>query len=258
MKKILFTALIAIVCLACGPQNGPDVPNKDKNALKVATVDLASMFKQDSAKVNKVLINAGFMLKGYTSDPEPVLAHNQAPRKNRKIDSENTEFKSYEYGFPANSDSMTVSEMDAYQRDHLAKGGCLISAYVMYVDGVFAGVEVAYAVGLVDKINLLYTEISDKLYALLPTNATESKWQGILMDKDYKELTDHNEYVTAVTAAISISAIESAYGVTSAMEGIQYQCEWINPDEAMQADMIEEIGTPMAMGIFEIQAIEVN
>ena len=279
MKKILYLAIAAIACVACG-ENGANLPSGEKNAMNAATADLQAMIGQDEAAVDKALKSAGFVEPEIAENPEEQVKVRGAFKQLRKvltteepaIADEEQKFSehSYVYNPPADLDFNSNESLDKWTKETLEAGKSVIFLYTYFQGGKFVLANTTVLSPVTDKANLIYTGISDRLFAAIPKNMADSAWQGYIVipaeeseegkaEADgglEKQFTDHAQFVAAVAAAKAINAAEVGRAVTAASKeavtGFYYGCEWMNPTEEDKAQMIENLGVPFVQGYFVI------
>lgn len=247
MKKILFMAMVAIAFMSCNGSgdvnNGSGTPAKDQKAITSVTVEAVDLIGQDAASVDKVLTSAGFKQMD-----EEVLAAPVKKLKALKTSDENPyTFVSYFYNLPDNADKMTEDEATQYLANLFAKNQFYIAAVVVLINDKVAGVETALLTGVGDKVNLTYTDISDKLYKSLPENAAFKEWQGKLAVEggEAQRYDKQEDYVAAIAKAKAVQAEEQGLASLSgaeALSGLMYTCLWVRPSDEEANVIKEELG----------------
>ena len=243
MKKILLMAVVAVAFMAC-KSNGADMPKADKSAMSAVTTNAVSQLGESSAKVEKNLVDAGFVkVKG---GKLPTFA--PALKKAQLKAADGAVQVMYAYNLPENYGEMDEEEAVAYINKIMAKGETCIMVAVSFEDDELSGMATAYIVPVKKNINLFYTEISDDLYSQLPK---QSAWVGYAAEpgeKEGDEYLDHKKFVSKVAAAEAIQTEESAECLNYGYAGV-----WANPDEEQQAEL-EKAGftTPIAIGAYMI------
>ena len=223
---MLLVITVALMCIACNEKNGADVQDNDLKAFIAATADVVPLLGKDVAQMEKTLLSAGFVLD----------------------DEIKTGCKVYVY--PKEVQSMSKEDGDNYLKELLMNGKSLIYATITsYEDGELGYVETIGYSGISDKVNLLYTTISDKLYAHIPKNAEKSSWSGIIqysLEDEGLIFEEHKEFISSITAAKTIYAQENGSANTS-NKSFSYNDYWTWDNGT------DKIGVPSVMSYFMIQ-----
>lgn len=256
MKKLLVLAMVAFAFLACN--EGASVPSKDKKAAKAVTSQAFDLLGSDAATVDKALTDAGYVeLK--ESNMNDVVA--RALKKVRKgIKAESSEQVMYIYNLPQDYEKMTEEESTEYVKGLMDKGKCMYVVVVRYSNNKMNMLSTRVIAPLKDNINLLFTEVSDAEYKKLPEGSVvegmnTTQWQGGIDDERY---TDHAKFVAAVAKVKEVYAQEMGMAITKLdmtngnSEGFMYLNYWVNPDEEMQEEQVEENGFAAATGSFTV------
>ena len=211
MKKFLLVVAVALMCIACDENNGVDVLDNDLKAYIAATSDVVPLLNKDVAQMENALISAGFVF--------------------------NEEVKvAKEYVYPKEAQSMSMEERLKYLKELLVIGKSIIEAYVVsYEDGTLAYVETFRFFRQTDKVNLIYTTVSDKLYTHISKNTKESSWKGLIqysLDGEGIDFENHKEFVSTIAAAKTIYAQENGSAKTS-YKNFSYWDYWAWFDESV-------------------------
>ena len=255
MKKILFMAMAAVVLMACGDGNGASVPSKDKTAVIAASADAVELIGAEPAAVDKKLTAAG-----YTKMDMPASL--EAPKLNKKAIKQIPALKAeddaeevlYVYNLPEESKNWGEEEFLAYQNKLMKDGKVIAYAIVSFQEGKMTMMVTEMVVGYSAKANLLYTEISNKLYAQLPEKekALQIRWQGAVStpDAEQQQFEVQADYVKAIEAANNgVQAQEMGYAIlNSDYDGTAYQGGWYAPGTEDTQAMEKEGVTPYASG----------
>ena len=208
MKKIILIVMVAIGFMACN-EPGANLPKKDKKAIQTATSDVASMIGLDKQAVEKTFLDAGFVEVEEAEGGAAIKA--KSPRRAKKAE----EAVQYLYGSYAKLQS---------------DGDVIVIAIAFFDKGKLTDVGTAVYAGIADKINLLYTDASDKLFQQLPKDAVESEWGGQIKEPR-QVFEDHAKFVAAIAAADSVFAVEKAYALTESGKSFAYEATWGSPME---------------------------
>lgn len=254
MKKILLVVMVAFAFMACSDKNGANVPSKDKQAVKAVTSGAVDMIGKSAAAVDKELKAAGFV---QAEGGLGQIAKRAQARLPKRVEAEVEPVPViYIYNAPANYQTMTEEEGTAYIKKLFDKGECLAVVMAAYYEDKLISIQTQVMAPLKDKINLLFTENSDGMYAKLPEiDGQKTVWQGSTEKKKY---TDHAQFVADIAAGQGSEAEEQAYSITKmdmttgAIEGFVYTNYWENPDAEEQAEMQKENGFVAATGVFVV------
>lgn len=255
MRKVFLMAMVAIAFIACngnGGINGSTAPAKDQKALTSVTTEGVNLIGKDAASVDKTLKDAGFKQMEVEEDLAPARK-----MKALKASDDGFEYVYYSYNMPENADKMTGEEAIKYMDNLLTSGEFYISvAVAVLANGKVAAVETSLMTGVNDKVNLTYTDISDKLYKSLPSNA-EKHWRGVIsVDEERKTYEKQEEYVAAIAKANAVQAEEQGNALTSVSEtsasGLLYYCMWFKPTDERAAEMKKSEGFAFTFGQFAV------
>ncbi len=221
MKKIFFLAVVAVVFMACGGSgNGALLPDKDKKVLDKVTSESVALLLQNPTKVDQYLTDAGFEKIDY--DFSSYIARRRiANQRQSKATSEDRDAL-YLYGISAKEAHYDDDEFFNQQNKVLEKGNSVIIAYCHFEEGQLEGIEISYLVPEKKGINKIYTDISEALYD------KSVYWDGSVGKDKFK---DHSEFVAAIIAAESVSAIEEGASTSNPSSPYVYSAGWTNPAE---------------------------
>lgn len=213
MKKIIFMVIAAVVVMACN-ENGP-VPAKDQKAINVTTSDAIALIGADAATVDKKLTAAGYVkAEEAVRAPKQINARFNEPAIKAEENNVN-----YVYNIPANHGDLAEAEGKNLLNSLLKEGKVIVFTTVYYADEKVTMMGSTFYVSISANANLLYTDISDNLYAKLPSKekATKLAWQAYTyMEEGSKEYDNHAEFTKAILAVSQgVQANESAYAVLS-------------------------------------------
>lgn len=253
MKKILLMAVAALMFVACN-ENGPS--SSDKKVAKVVSSEAVDLIGQDMAKVDKALINAGYV----KADEAKVQA---APARVRALVKKAAEAKNeiYVYGLPTDFANMDEDEAEECMTKALKGGKTIAMAYITNVDGKMEAMQTIMYMKMQSGSNSLFIDISNSLYGKIPEGAIQEQptklpyamWYGAVAvgtEKDPTTMTDHAAYVAKISANDESAAQEMAQVYESQESGWAYEAMWINPNEETKKEMIEEIGEAVVYGVF--------
>ena len=233
MKKFLFMAVAALALIACGGQNSPELPAKDKKALATVTAQAAvQQLGASSASLDKYLKDAGY------SKVEGVSA--SAPKKLQgkvKAPAATESYAMYVYGVDPKAIDAEGEAGAEYLNAALKKGNSVIIVYVVYADDKMVELATSLIVNANKYANQKYVTLSDECYATLPESALMVNWSGAteIAGKE-AEYTKHADFDAALIGAENAAAAsEMGYAITSTnYDGFAYVGEYENPDEAAQ------------------------
>lgn len=243
MKKYLFMAIAAIVCIACGDNNGA-TPSSDKKALNAATVQAVDLVGADAATVDKSFTNAGFVkaeVQTQANAPKQFAKKNLA----KIVAEEEATEVAYVYNLPKNFETMSDEEAEKYMMDMFKNGKGIVIVYVSFVDGKAYTYSVSCLLAWNEKVNTVYCETSDNLYKKLPAadKALRIQWFGQVSGSN-KQYTEHADFVADILASDGIEAKEGALAITSQEgDGIYYGGSWKTPNAEDRAEM-DKAGQP--------------
>ena len=229
MKKVFLMLMVAVAFMACEnvPGGNSGVPTKDAKAVAASTSGAVELLGKDAAAVDKALLAAGY--------EKVEMTYNAAPARLKKAFKEETNATYYYvFGYPKNVEKMTEEEMYKYQQELFGKGGAMSIVYVTFENNVLSNMQTQVAVGMSKKTNLLYTDISDLLFAELPKTDSLRQWRGAVYgagEDGENQFTDHAAYVAKVAATNGIEAQEMGEGLypeTKTAKG--YYALWYAPD----------------------------
>lgn len=211
MKKLIFMVVVAVALMACN-ENGA-VPAKDKKAVNIVTVEAVNLIGADIATMDKKLTAAGYVkAREAVRAPKQLNARFNEPAVNAE---ENNVY--YVYNIPANHGDLAEAEGKNLLNSILKEGKIIVFATVSYADDKVKTIGSYFYVSNSANANLLYTDISDKLYAKLPSKetATNVYWQGNThIEEGYKEYKNHPEFTKAILAASQgLLAHESGHAI---------------------------------------------
>ena len=255
MKKILFMLMTAAIVMACN-ENGA-VPAKDKKAVNVVTVEAVNLIGADIATTDKKLTAAG-----YVKEERAVLAQKQInARFNESAVNAEENNVYYVYNIPANHGDLAEAEGKNLLNSLLNEGKVIVFATVSYADDKVKTIGSYFYVSNSANANLLYTDISDKLYAKLPSKEKTTKlaWQAYTyMEEGSKEYDNHAEFTKAILAASQgVQANESAYAVLSGETiGFCYENSFSAPSPYGIKEMENAGYVPYAYANFYISGIQ--
>lgn len=254
MKKILFMAVIAVAFMACGEKNGANLPSKDKKAMDKVTVQAIEMIGQSAASVEKALLNAGFVKTNIDPMGDPMGAPKRMKHKFQAPAASSTTEVMYVYGVDPEKFSDEDEDANVAAFNSALKKGSIIVAYAVFAGDKLYGIECIAVAKCAKGASSMYTNISDGMFAEIPSDALMSKWEGAIAKKSY---TKQNEFVAAIAAAEDgITAQEQGYAVTaavgSAYEGFVYVGQWADPDAATKAEMEKDGYLPYVTAIFAV------
>lgn len=254
MKKILFMAVIAVAFMACGDKNGANLPSKDKKALDKVTVQAIEMIGQSAASVEKALLNAGFV----KSDIDLLGAPKRMERKFQAPAASTTTEVMYVYGIDPEKFADDDEDAGIAAFNSALKKGSIIVAYAVFGSDKLLAIECIAVAKCAKGASSMYTNISDGMFAEIPSDALMSKWEGAIAKKSY---TKQNEFVAAIAAAEDgITAQEQGYAVTAAVgssyEGFLYQGIWTDPDAETKAKMEKDGYLPYVTAMLAV--VDIN
>ena len=229
MKKVFLMLMVAVAFMACEnvPGGNSGVPTKDAKAVAASTSGAVELLGKDAAAVDKALLAAGY--------EKVEMTYNAAPARLKKAFKDETNATYYYvFGYPKNVEKMTEEELYKYQQELFGKGGAMSIVYVTFENNVLSNMQTQVAVGMSKKTNLLYTDISDLLFAELPKTDSLRQWRGAVYgagEDGENQFTDHAAYVAKVAATNGIEAQEMGEGLypeTKTAKG--YYALWYAPD----------------------------
>ena len=259
MKKIFLLAMMAVAFMACENNNGgggsssSDVPSGEVKAVKATTEQASDLLGKSPAQVDKSLVAAGFV-KLDESELASVIRRIRAKAPKAKADADRWEVH-YVYNLPKDFLKMSEEEGLKWMNDQLEAGKSIIAAVAIYYNEELVAMSTAFQRAKTEKINLLYTEISDGLYKDLPSKAMYKEWQGEIGKKEY---SDHAAYIAAIGVGESIEAEESGVAadynqVTGEASGRGYNAYWENPDKEEEASQLRNgLVVPYVIGEFSV------
>lgn len=249
MKKILLVAMVAMAFMACN-SNGADMPKKEKKAFDASTTEAIAMMGDDASTVEAKLLKAGYVL---LDEAMPFFG---APAKRvpgLKKDKGGDKELYFAYNLPENYDEMSEEEAIEYINKLLADGNSYIMVTATFEDDELYMMGTAIMTGIRDKVNYIYTDLSDDLFAQLPSGSM-GQWQGAAgksMGKEDPEMyADHSKFVAAVKDATEITAEEM--GVAISANPFQYIGLWVYPNKEQQESQKESGLKPYCMGTIAI------
>lgn len=256
MKKILLVAMVAMAFMACN-SNGADMPKKEKKAFDASTIEAIAMMGDDAATVEAKLLKAGYVA---LDEAMPFI---NAPAKRvpglKKDKGGDTELY-FAYNLPENYDKMSEEEAIEYINKLLADGNSYIMVTATFEDDELYMMGTAIMTGIRDKVNYIYTDLSDDMFAQLPSGSM-GQWQGAVgksMGKEDAEMyADHSKFVAAVKDATEITAEEMGIAM-SANNPFQYIGLWMYPNKEQQASQKESGLKPYCMGTIGITSGAIN
>ena len=250
MKKILFVSFLAVALMACN-SNSADMPKNEKKAFDASTIEAIDMMGDDAATVEAKLVKAGYVL---LDEAMPLIA---APAKRvpgLKKDRGGDKELYFAYNLPENYDEMSEEEAIEYINKLLADGNSYIMVTATFEDDELYMMGTAIMTGIRDKVNYIYTDLSDDLFAQLPSGSM-GQWQGAAgksMGKEDPEMyADHSKFVAAIKDATEITAEEMGVAIT-ANNPFQYIGLWVYPNKEQQASQKESGLKPYCMGTIAI------
>lgn len=229
MKKVFLMLMVAVAFMACEnvPGGNSGVPTKDAKAVAASTSGAVELLGKDAAAVDKALLAAGY--------EKVEMTYNAVPARLKKAFKEETNATYYYvFGYPKDVEKMTEEELIKYQQELFGKGGAMSAVYVTFDNNVLSNMQTQVAVGMSKKTNLLYTDISDLLFAELPKTDSLRQWRGAVYgagEDGENQFEDHAAYVAKVAATNGIEAQEMGEGLypeTKTAKG--YYCMWYAPD----------------------------
>lgn len=265
--KFFLMTMIAVVCVAC---NDMELPKNDHKAITAVTSDMVPQLGESQAEFEKAMLAAGFVKADEQKDmdivmpdaPERLLLQRKHIERRHKAEVETEAY--YIYGLSSDYLNLSTDELEAKMMDRLAKGNSCITVYAYFSDDQLICVSAVLYAPLTEKINSVYTRISDDLYKQLP-KGEETVWSGsIALDQDgdgkseYTHYTDHAEFTAEIAKVQEIMADERAYSVQSVTDTSNYlfgyYCLWDNPTEQRQKTMRESgMSTPFVCGSFMLE-----
>lgn len=262
MKKLMLLAVVAFACMACN-ENGANLPNKDKKALKAVTIESLNSIGQKRTKVEKDFSKAGFVQLGIGGLSQ-VVARTKAKKMPQVKAEENCTYVTYVYDLPENYAKMSEEQAMKWISDRLASGRGYVVATALYYEDALVAVNTSFQAAVSDKINQLYVETSNEMFNVLPKEAQIYHWVGYIGKAepcedddcdDYEPSTDpiedHTYYVATIAAAESLAATETGYAADEKLAGLYYYALWSNPEEWEKEEMLEEgFAVPYVFGSF--------
>lgn len=241
MKKIFLMAMVAVFFMACdGSKNGAEMPAKDKKVVEQVTSGAVSLVGQSEANIDKTLLDAGFVKIGNAaaSAPKHLQPKNRVPAA-QEADAVQVV---YAYGITAEEYAMEdEAAVAARQNEILKKGNAIVLVYAGFQNDQLLMLSSVIAVKKKDKINSFYTDISDKYYNAIPSDAEAVQWAGTIGKKNEKTITKHDEFVAEIAAAEAVTATEVGIALrdSKTYEGFGYMTNWLNPDAEQEAAQVE-------------------
>lgn len=266
--KFFFMTMIAVVCVAC---NDLELPKDDNKALTAVTTDMVQQMGESQAEFEKAVLAAGFVKADEPKEIDVVMPdapgrlsdqRNQIVRRHKAAEEETEAY--YIYGLSSDYPNLSTDELEAKMMDRLAKGKSCIMVYAYFSNDRLMCVSSGLYAPLTEKINTVYTRVSDDLYKQLP-QSKETLWTGsIRIDSDgdgkaeYANYTDHAEFSAEIAKAQGIMADERAYSVQPVSDTsgyfFGYYCLWDNPTEESQEKMRDSgMSTPFVCGSFILE-----
>ena len=248
MKKIFLMLMVAAAFIACEnvPGGNSGVPTNDRKAVVASTTEALALLGSEVAAVEQALVDAG-----YVQVKSPQLLNVPARAKKAPVfkAEANPELLYFVFGLPENYAEMDEEALLKFQIETFEAGKIIALAIVYVQEGKVIGINTEFNLAHGKKTNLLYTEISDKLYAALPTQKDASQWAGrAYFGEEEKDFDDHAAFTAAVATADTVYAQESGYGVVAESgEGLAFSGVWGAPidEEALG-------GLSLAGGIISI------
>lgn len=252
MKKILLVAMVAMAFMACN-SNGADMPKGEKKAVNAATVEGVALLGEDASTVEAKLVKAGYVRLDNEIPWTPVGAPAKKMAQKIKQGSSYDE-QMYAYNLPDNYDEMTEQESIAYMNKLLADGKSFIMVIAWFDDDELESLTTAVVTGIREKVNLVYTDMSDDMYDVLPASP-KGVWEGYMGQADSKEepevYADHSKFVSAIKDAEEIMAEEMGVSMT---EFFTYGGMWMYPNAEQRKEQKETGMNPFCMGTIVITA----
>ena len=149
---------------------------------------------------------------------------------------------------------MTEQESIAYMNKLLADGKSFIMVIAWFDDDELESLTTAVVTGIREKVNLVYTDMSDDMYDVLPASP-KGVWEGYMGQADSKEepevYADHSKFVSAIKDAEEIMAEEMGVSMT---EFFTYGGMWMYPNAEQRKEQKETGMNPFCMGTIVITA----
>ena len=236
MKKLLILAMTAIAFMACN-QNSPSINNGDKKAFAAVASGSLDLMGKSKQQVDQTLKGIGF---AQVEHKDQSLVTTRRTKKAISDASSLTEIN-YAYNIPAEYIYASGDNKEAAEYvDKLLKEGRSYVVVSNYFDqDKLVAIFTSIVSGKANKVNTLYTNESDKIYAALQKLCPEFDWQGGTRIKSEEKLyEDHKSFSAAIATAEEVE-VNEFYDFEIDSREILIEAFWAHhSEEQMEKDYV--------------------